>query len=91
MGNHRPTGLPLPLWAKLNLLHMQVPAQKKREKESRKSLFKYVTRKLYTSLSFTSHWPNLRHMAMTGCKRSWEMWPIDGYSQVLLQLERFHY
>lgn len=89
VGSHSPAWLPLSLWTKLNLLHMRVPARK--GKESRKSLFKYVTRKLYTSLSLASHWPNLHHMAMSGRKGSWEMWTINGCSWVLLQLKKFYY
>ena len=46
-------------------------------------LFKVRAQKVHISLQFTSHWPELCHLAMPSYKKSWEMassaavlWPL---------------
>lgn len=56
-------------------LHIQIqPVEKEKRKREGMSLsLKDMTWNLPTSLLHTFHWPDLSHMAMLGCKGSWEM------------------
>lgn len=54
-------------------LHIQAIGSEAKEVENMALPFKDKSWKLCTSLPSSSHWPDLSHMAMPGCKESWEM------------------